>query len=47
MEAVCQAGEESDFGVGRFGQTVGEAMFECGVDGLPVTADRSSHLDKE
>ena len=46
FEAVGGAGDEPDFGVDRFGESVGEAVFEGCVDGVAVPLDCASEFDE-
>ena len=46
MEPERDSGEQPDFGVGRFDESLGETVFEVGVDGLAVSGDLLGQFDK-
>ena len=46
MEPEGDPGEQPDFGVGRFDESLGQTVVEVGVDRLAVSGDLSGQLDK-
>lgn len=46
VESVGDAGKESDLGVGRFDEPLGQVVFEVGVDRMTVSADLLGEVDK-
>ena len=45
-ESEGDSGEQADFGVGRFDQPLGQAVFEGGVDGGAVFDDLAGQFDE-
>ena len=46
VEPERDAGEQSDLGVGRLDEGVGEAVFEGGLDGVAVRGDLSVEVEE-
>jgi hypothetical protein len=46
VESERDPGEQPDFGVGRFDQSLGETVVEVGVGGLAVSGDLLGEFDK-
>ena len=46
VEPEGDPGEQPDLGVGRFDESLGETVFEVGVDRITVSADLSGEVDE-
>jgi hypothetical protein len=46
LKPVGDPGEQPDFGVGRFDQSLGQTVFEVGVDRFMVSGDLFGEVDK-